>query len=243
VIAQPGSRKIVLSFDRPETGMCSAYKFMVYKNTENELYAELRSQERQCDVSGNPGSVVAVYVSVRNPNTGLESRKVGTTARVLAEEGAPVDPPPALPPSGGGGGGTCFSGATLVRGLVHDVPIQDLRPGDSVLTAAGIWAQVDALQVHPVESAPVLSIDGGMQVVTPEHKLLIGGEWIRAAETGLFVGREAWYTGDLFNLSIRTDELLSEMTSPLTQRSYTLAAKMNGITLVAHNSRAMKAPL
>lgn len=128
---------------------------------------------------------------------------------------------------GGGGGGVlkCFTPDTLVKTLNGETAIGELEPGDLVLTAKGTWVPIFAIVSRDYEG-PILPT--GVGGVTPHHGFLQDLYWVSAYK---IFGHPDYYEGKVLNLVIKSDETLTEMMSPRTEHSFTLA---NG--LVAHNT-------
>ena len=78
----------------------------------------------------------------------------------------------------------CFAAGTLV--LLADgksVPIEQVRPGDSVVSCKGRARAVVAALVTPQRAWGTLSFDNGVHLrVTPNHPILTTGGWVRAGQ-------------------------------------------------------------
>jgi hypothetical protein len=118
---------------------------------------------------------------------------------------------------GGGAPGTCFSSNTKVKTQRGNVPFSELEAGDFVLTARGTWRRI--LYVVTSEYAGVMLEMPNSELVTPGHRFLFEGKWIRADELQLFP-TTVDYDGLIHNLSIEGSDDGSQAD---TERSYTLA--------------------
>ena len=128
------------------------------------------------------------------------------------------------------GGGTCFSGNTLIRTTRGNVRIDQIEKGDRCLTAAGTWLPVSARVFH--EAAPRKLHIMDESFVTWGHKILHNNQWVNAGTVFPIA-----VTVDLpvYTLTMESDEPMSEILSPRTERSFQLS---NGI--FAHNSVIVK---
>jgi len=119
----------------------------------------------------------------------------------------------------GGTNGGCFTGDTPVKTAIG-IPraIIDTRRGDLVLTAKGTWRPVLALIVHEAELRTMHRLPGG-GLVTFDHQILIGGEWIKA---GLVYTDTIDVNEPVYTLSVSSEEPESNGYSPTTEHSFTL---------------------
>lgn len=87
---------------------------------------------------------------------------------------------PCLPPSHP----WCFPGGTLIRIALGEVPIEQIRLGESVLTHAGRWGQVFDVVSRHHEGRIVEVHAGGLCVAaTPNHEFMSeGGQWVPAGD-------------------------------------------------------------
>lgn len=124
---------------------------------------------------------------------------------------------------GGGGGGTkqpCFAPWTLIRTPNGNVRIDDLRPGDMVFTAKGVWRPVFAVTSGdykgPLHNIPETG------AATPGHRILCNDKWISIAETGMAPDTFI-YTGRVFNVLVQSEEPEEDGMKSTTEHSYQLA--------------------
>ncbi len=107
LILQAGPRGILVSWSLPAGFNTDIFRWRVYKDDENNLYADIADRGiRQCFVETSAGSsppVTNIFVSSIN-SLGYESQKVQAQGQSAVEAGAPVLPP-STPPTGGSGGG------------------------------------------------------------------------------------------------------------------------------------------
>lgn len=98
---------------------------------------------------------------------------------------------------GGGGGGPCFDPETLILTKRGNVEIAAIMPlADEVMTRVG-WRKVTTVFSHDYDGLLHEMPDGAL--VTPDHRIRRGPEWVRAAE--LF-SRVVSYQGMVYNLGI-----------------------------------------
>lgn len=143
-----------------------------------------------CDDPTQKGGALPYIASTLNPSvTGALHRLYLGTVTTPAFGGAPVG-------GGGGGNGGCFSPETEVWTPRGDIPISELIPGDKVQTRIG-WRKVLAVLKHDYDG-PLHEMPDGF-LVTPDHRIRKGMEWVRAAS--LF-DRVIQYQGPVYNLSI-----------------------------------------
>jgi hypothetical protein len=118
--AQAGSRGALLTWKMPTKNAQWIRGFRVYKDTENNLAAEIQDPgRRQLYVtltSGTTPPVTNFFISAIS-QTGAESAKVQIKAVSLAETGAPSVPgtPPGYTQEGSGGGNTGYYGSRQKR--------------------------------------------------------------------------------------------------------------------------------
>ena len=120
---------------------------------------------------------------------------------------------------GGGGNGPCFDPETKVITQKGDKPFEEIKAGeDMVLTRVG-WRRVKCVLIHDYDGPLHEMPDGGL--VTPEHRIRKGYDWVRAAD--LFKNI-VHYAGPVYNMHVEgaTDD----------ERCYRLA---NGY--LAHNTQ------
>jgi len=80
-------------------------------------------------------------------------------------------------------GGGCFVPGTMIVTEDGTIAIEEIKEGDKVLTRNGTFEEV--LQTHTFHDKETLIIefeDGHIVECTPEHKFLVGGEWIEASK-------------------------------------------------------------
>ncbi len=87
-------------------------------------------------------------------------------------------------------GRTCFPAGTKVTTRKGILPIESIRPGDSVLTHRGRYRQVSAVSCRPRAGCLVHILANGYSLkCTPEHPLLVQRQgqlyWIEASNIGL----------------------------------------------------------
>ena len=133
--------------------------------------------------------------------------------------------------TGGRGGGYCFTAGTLIKTQRGNVRIADIVAGDLCLTAKGTWLPVAKLIKHEAERL-CLHVMSDNELVTFKHKVLRDREWVNA---GLVFTETREVNEPVYTISMDSEEPESEMMSPTTERSFTLA---NGV--ISHNNTIIK---
>lgn len=131
---------------------------------------------------GYSGPLRTCSKSRKGPNGCQEHDNLGDDYKFGGFEYPDVQPTEPTAGDGGGGGiiwgGGCFPAGTLVLlpGFVS-VPIEQIRPGDWVLSFNGnlelTERRVKQVFVHQAEARSLIRIDGELEA-TPEHKILEG---------------------------------------------------------------------
>jgi len=118
----------------------------------------------------------------------------------------------------GGGIGGCFTGGTLVKTHRGPVAIDEIVPGDKVLTARGTWRQVLLVIGHPAEPRVLHQLPGG-GLVTYGHRILVDGQWVNA---GTIFTKTINTNLPVYTLTVLSGEPESLGRSPRSEHSFTL---------------------
>jgi hypothetical protein len=108
IICQPAPRGVLVTWNYPTVNF-DIQRWRVYKNDEQTLFAEIKDRgTRQCFVDSTAGATpptVNVFISSLNSG-GVESAKVQSQGKAIAETGAPTLPtsPPEYNDVNSGGG-------------------------------------------------------------------------------------------------------------------------------------------
>ena len=110
LVAQSGSRKMLVTWEFPEAGFEQIAGWKVYVDNENSLFSTINDPNvRQIEIPSSAGSSPPtrnVFVAAIN-KSGIESNPVQVQGNATTEAGAPTDP---TPPAGSAASGD--TGAT-----------------------------------------------------------------------------------------------------------------------------------